>query len=52
MITTLKVKQVSYGLIEVVDQGITTYRYALLENGVIKEQSNDLQYIIRAFEKR
>ena len=51
MATSLKSKVLSYGLVEVVDQGNSSYRYALVVAGQIKQQSNDLQYIISEYEK-
>lgn len=50
----LKAKQVSYGLIEVREQlsfmGFG-FRYGLYINDQLKQQSNDLTYLIREFDR-
>ena len=47
---TLKSKRTSYGLIEIRDSSILGW-YALYINGELKEQSADLGYIQRQFDK-
>jgi len=48
--TVLKSKRVSYGIVELVDWGIASLRYAILVNDAIKEQSNDLSFLSNRFE--
>jgi hypothetical protein len=46
----LKSKRTSYGLVEIKDSGVTGW-YALYIDGDLKEQSADLSYIQRQYEK-
>ena len=46
----LKSKRTSYGLIEIRDASTLGW-YALYINGVLKEQSADLDYIQRQYDK-
>ena len=48
--TVLKSKRVSYGFVELVDWGIASLKYAILVDNVIKEQSNDLNFLTNRFE--
>lgn len=51
--TTLKAKRVSYGLVELVEwSGSSSLRYAILVNGTIKAQSNDLTFLIGEFDRK
>lgn len=53
MSQTLKAKTVSYGLIELVDkQSGFGFRYSIKVNGQIKEQSNDLSFMINTFDNK
>ncbi len=47
---TYKSKVTSLGLIEVKDSGVLGW-YALYVNGQLKEQSADLNYILRQYDK-
>ena len=47
---TLKSKRTGYGLIEIRDSSIAGW-YALYINGDLKEQSADLDYIQRQYDK-
>lgn len=47
---TLKAKRTSYGLIEVRESGVLGW-YALYINGELKEQSADLSYIMRQYDR-
>jgi hypothetical protein len=47
---TLKSKHTSYGLVEVRDSSISGW-FALYINGEMKEQSADLGYIMRQYDK-
>lgn len=46
----LKSKRTSYGLVEVRESSITGW-YALYINGELKEQSADLEYILRQYDR-
>ncbi len=50
MRTVLKYKRVSYGVVELVDNGATWARYCIQVNGAIKEVSDDFAYISRVFD--
>lgn len=52
MTTTIKAKQVSYGLVELKDHGPSSPRYAIYVNGQIKEISDDLNFMIRTFDQK
>ena len=52
MASTIKAKQVSYGLVEIRDHGAQSPRYAIYVNGQIKEISDDLTTIIRIFDSK
>lgn len=52
MATVIKVKKVSYGIVELKDHGAQSPRYAIYVNGQIKEISDDLYYMIRTFDEK
>ena len=45
---TLKGKRTSYGLVEIREKGSS---YGIYVNGVLKESSSDLNYILKRFDK-
>ena len=49
MVTVLKAKTVSYGLVELCQSGSS---YFIRVNGQIKEQSSDLTFLAQLFENR
>ena len=52
MAVTIKVKHVSYGTVELKDNGPHSPRYAIYVNGVIHEVSDDWNFMIRTFENK
>lgn len=52
METTIKAKNVSYGLVEIRDAGTSSPRYRIYVNNQLKEQSDNLNDIIRIFDSR
>ena len=52
MAAALRSKRVSYGIVEVVDHGVSSIRYSIRVNGQIREQSNDLNFIVRTFDSK
>lgn len=52
METTIKSKRVSYGLVELRDAGTLSPRYRIYVNSQLKEQSDNLNDIIRIFDSR
>lgn len=52
METTIRSKRVSYGLVELRDAGTLSPRYRIYVNGRLKEQSDDLNTVLRIFDTR
>lgn len=52
MATTIRAKRVSYGLVELVDNGPSSPRYAIYVNGQIKEISDNLDFMIQTFNNK
>lgn len=52
MAVVIKVKQVSYGLVELRDNGSGNPRYVIYVNGKSREYSNDLAYMINLFDSK
>lgn len=48
---TLKIKSTRNMTVEIVDYDVQSPRYALVVNGVIKQSSNDLCYLISIYER-
>lgn len=49
---TIKSKSVSYGLVELRDEGTCSPRYRIYVNGSLKEQSDDLNFMIQTFDRK
>jgi hypothetical protein len=52
MTTTIKIKNVSYGVVELKDHGAQSPRYAIYVNGQIKEISDNLDFMIQTFDRK
>lgn len=52
MSTVLKSKIVSYGLVELRDHGASSPRYGIYVNGVLKEYSENLSFMIETFDRK
>ncbi len=52
MAVTVRVKHVSYGTVELRDNGPGSPRYSIWVNGVIHEVSDDWDFMIRTFETK
>jgi len=52
MAVTIKAKRVSYGLVELKDNGPSSPRYAIFVNGQIKEISDNLDFMIQTFDQK
>ena len=52
MATVIKPKRVSYGIVELVDNGGQSPRYTIYVNGQIKEISDDYNFMIRTFDQK
>ena len=48
---TLKSKRVSYGLVELRDAGAANPRYRIYVNGQLKQYSEDLNFLMREFDR-
>lgn len=48
----IKAKQVSYGLVELRETGMSSARYGIYVNGSLKEYSNDLSFMINLFDRK
>lgn len=49
----LKAKSVSYGLVELIDnESSWGQRYSINVDGKVKEQSNDLTFMVRTFDNK
>ena len=52
MAVTIRAKRVSYGLVELKDNGPSSPRYAIYVNGQIKEISDNLDFMIQTFDQK
>lgn len=49
--TTVKIKSLSYGTVEIRDAGCASPRYRLYINGQIKDASDNLNAILRLYDQ-
>ena len=52
MAVTIQSKRVSYGLVELKDNGPSSPRYAIYVNGQIKEVSDDYSFMMQLFNNK
>ncbi len=49
---TIKIKTVSYGTVELRDNGAQSPKYSIWVNGELKEISDDLDFMIRTYDSK